>query len=75
MKPVTIAIDAMSGDRGADVVASAALDAVKENEALSLVLVGIRSELEALLHPGHSRIRIVEAADVEIGRASCRERV
>ena len=52
MKPVTIAIDAMSGDRGADVVASAALDAVKENEALSLVLVGIRSELEALLHPG-----------------------
>ncbi|XWN28791.1 MAG: phosphate acyltransferase PlsX [Marinobacter salarius] len=54
----------MSGDRGADVVASAALDAVKENEALSLVLVGIRSELEALLHPGHSRIRIVEAADV-----------
>ena len=64
MRPVTIAIDAMSGDRGADVVASAALDAVKENEALSLVLVGIRSELEALLHPGHSRIRIVEAADV-----------
>ncbi len=64
MKPVTIAIDAMSGDRGADVVASAALDAVKENEALSLVLVGIRSELEALLHPGHSRIRIVEADDV-----------
>ena len=64
MKPVTIAIDAMSGDRGADVVASAALDAVKENEALSLVLVGIRSELEALLHPGHSRIRIVEDADV-----------
>ena len=64
MNPVTIAIDAMSGDRGADVVASAALDAVKENEALSLVLVGIRSELEALLHPGHSRIRIVEAADV-----------
>jgi len=64
VKPVAIAIDAMSGDRGADVVASAALDAVKENEALSLVLVGIRSELEALLHPGHSRIRIVEAADV-----------
>ena len=64
MNPVTIAIDAMSGDRGADVEASAALAAVKENEALSLVLVGIRSELEALLHPGHSRIRIVEAADV-----------
>ena len=64
VKPVTIAIDAMSGDRGAAVVVSAALDAVKENEALSLVLVGIRSELEALLHDGHPRIRIVEAADV-----------
>lgn len=64
MKPVTIAVDAMSGDRGAAVVVSAALDAVNENEALSLILVGIRSELEALLHPQHPRIRIVEAADV-----------
>lgn len=61
--PVTIAIDAMSGDRGAAVVVHAALEAVRENEALSLVLVGIRSELEALLHEGgHARIRIVEAA-------------
>lgn len=63
-KPVTIAIDAMSGDRGASVVVHAALEAVRENEALSLVLVGIRSELEALLRDGHARIRIVEAADV-----------
>ena len=63
MKPVTIAIDAMGGDRGAAVVVSAALQAVRENEALSIVLVGIRSELEALLHDGHARIRIVEAAD------------
>lgn len=64
VKSVTIAVDAMSGDRGAAVVVSAALDAVNENEALSLILVGIRSELEALLHPQHPRIRIVEAADV-----------
>ncbi|MEP3564001.1 MAG: phosphate acyltransferase PlsX [Marinobacter sp.] len=62
--PITIAVDAMSGDRGAEVVVHAALDAVRENEALSLVLVGIRSELEALLHGRHPRIRIVEAADV-----------
>src|SRR5690554_7114197 len=54
----------MSGDRGASVVVHAALEAVRENEALSLVLVGIRSELEALLRDGHARIRIVEAADV-----------
>jgi phosphate acyltransferase len=64
VKPVTIAIDAMSGDRGPSVVVPAALAAVNENEALSIVLVGIRSELEALLHQGHERIRIVEAADV-----------
>ncbi len=64
VKPVTIAIDAMSGDRGPSVVVAAALAAVKENEALSLVLVGIRSELEALLHSGHERIRIEEAVDV-----------
>ncbi|MBZ0333854.1 phosphate acyltransferase [Marinobacter sp. JH2] len=62
--PITIAVDAMSGDRGAEVVVHAALEAVRENEALSLVLVGIRSELEALLHDGHPRIRVVEAADV-----------
>ena len=64
VKPVTIAIDAMSGDRGPSVVVPAALAVVKENEALSIILVGIQSELEALLHPGHARIRIVEAADV-----------
>jgi len=54
-KPVTIAIDAMSGDRGASVVVHAALEAVRENEALSLVLVGIRSELEALLKKKRNR--------------------
>lgn len=64
VKPVTIAIDAMGGDRGPAVVVPAALSAVVENEALSIVLVGIRSELEALLHQGHERISIVEAADV-----------
>jgi glycerol-3-phosphate acyltransferase PlsX len=47
VKPVTIAIDAMSGDRGAAVVVAAALEAVRENKALSFILVGIRSELEA----------------------------
>ncbi|MDX1757132.1 MAG: phosphate acyltransferase PlsX [Marinobacter sp.] len=64
MKSVTIAVDAMSGDRGPVIAASAALDAVRENEALSIVLVGIRSELEALLREGHPRIRIEEAVDV-----------
>lgn len=64
MKSVTIAVDAMSGDRGPAITVSAALDAVRENEALSIVLVGIRSELEALLREGHPRICIEEAVDV-----------
>jgi len=64
VKPVTIAIDAIGGDRGPSVVVYAALAAVQENEALSIVLVGIQSELEALLRNEHERIRIVEAADV-----------
>lgn len=62
--PITIAVDAMSGDLGPAVAISASLIAVRENEALSLVLVGSPGELEALLHPTHERIRIVEAADV-----------
>lgn len=65
MKSFTIAIDAMSGDRGPAVAVSAALDAVRENEALSIILVGQQSELEAfLVEPLHPRVRIVEAVEV-----------
>lgn len=64
MKPVTIAVDAMSGDQGPEIAVSAALGAVQENEALSIILVGIRSELEAFLSAPHARIQIVEAVDV-----------
>ena len=65
MKSFTIAIDAMSGDRGPAVAVAAALDAVRENEALSIILVGQQSELEAfLVEPQHPRIRIVEAVEV-----------
>tara|TARA_R100001440_G_scaffold25074_7_gene40757 strand:- start:11232 stop:12236 length:1005 start_codon:yes stop_codon:yes gene_type:complete len=65
VKSFTIAIDAMSGDRGPAVAVAAALDAVRENEALSIILVGQQSELEAfLVEPQHPRIRIVEAVEV-----------
>ncbi len=64
MKTVTLALDAMSGDHGPAVVVAAALRAVNENEALSLILVGNQHELEALLRPDHPRIRVVPAADV-----------
>lgn len=64
MNSITIAIDAMSGDRGPAIAVSAALDAVRENEALSVILVGQQSELEASLSDPHPRVRIVEAVDV-----------
>ncbi|OEY68042.1 phosphate acyltransferase PlsX [Marinobacter sp. X15-166B] len=64
MNSITIAVDAMSGDRGPAVVVCAALAAVKENKALSIILVGFRRELEALLSSGHPRVSVVEAADV-----------
>ena len=61
---ITIAVDAMSGDRGPAVAVGAAYDALKENQALSIILVGNRGELEALLLKPHPRLRIVEASDV-----------
>lgn len=64
MASVTLAIDAMSGDRGAEVAVAAALDAVSENEALTLILVGNQSQLKALLASGHPRIQVVPATDV-----------
>lgn len=60
----TVAIDAMSGDRGPRVVAEAARQAVENNQALSVILVGRRSDLEALPFLDHPRIRLVEATDV-----------
>ncbi|MBS3803180.1 MAG: phosphate acyltransferase PlsX [Oleiphilaceae bacterium] len=54
----------MSGDHGPAVVVFAALKAVKENQALSLLLVGNQHELEALLQDDHPRIRVVQALDI-----------
>ncbi|SFR49126.1 phosphate:acyl-[acyl carrier protein] acyltransferase [Marinobacter daqiaonensis] len=64
MTSVTLAIDAMSGDRGPEVAVAAALEAVEENKALTLILVGNQVQLKALLHSGHPRIRIRPALDV-----------
>lgn len=61
---VTLAIDAMSGDRGPSVAVAAAEDAIRRNEALNLILVGNQNELKALLRSEHPRIRLVEATDV-----------
>ena len=61
---ITIAVDAMSGDRGCEPVVRAAEQAVAHDEALSIVLVGRQSILEAFLMRAHPRIRIEHAPDV-----------
>jgi len=61
---ITIAVDAMSGDRGSEFAVQAAVAAVAENKALSILLVGRQSILEAFLMDAHPRIRIVDAPQV-----------
>lgn len=46
---VTIAVDAMSGDNGPEIVVPAALSFLEKNKASKIVLVGDQSRLEALL--------------------------
>ncbi|MEQ6885178.1 phosphate acyltransferase PlsX [Salicola sp. Rm-C-2C1-2] len=60
----TIAVDAMSGDRGCEPVVRAAEVAVSNNRALRVVLLGRRTALEAFLSAGHERIEIHDAPDV-----------
>lgn len=60
----TIAVDAMSGDRGCEPVVRAAEIAVSNNRALRVVLLGRRTALEAFLSAGHDRIEIQDAPDV-----------
>jgi len=47
---VTVAIDAMGGDHTPKTTVFAALESLKKNEALSIVLVGDQDELEVLLY-------------------------
>lgn len=46
---VTVAVDAMGGDFAPQATVIAALESLKKNEALSIVLVGDQDKLEALL--------------------------
>jgi len=61
---VTVAIDVMSGDQGPAVAVPAAKTAIEQNEALSVILVGRRGDIEAFGVSEHPRIRIVEATEV-----------
>lgn len=47
---VTVAVDAMGGDFAPQATVIAALESLKKNEALSIILVGDQEKLEALLY-------------------------
>ncbi len=65
---ITIAIDAMGGDHGPHVTVPAALSALKEDNQLNIVLVGLQDAIEAELKARKasisSRLRIHHAAEV-----------
>jgi phosphate acyltransferase len=64
-KPVTISLDAMGGDFGADVVVPAALEYLKRDKATNLILVGREELLREKLgsHPFGDRLRIHHASE------------
>lgn len=66
--PVTLAIDAMSGDHGLSVTVAAALSCLIENPGLKIELVGDRAQIEAELRrlsaPPDPRRSVVHASEV-----------
>jgi len=65
--PVTIAVDAMSGDVGVDATVPAALSMLRANDQLRLVLVGKKELIEPLLGKAgvsNGRIRVQDAREV-----------
>ncbi len=65
-RPVTIALDAMGGDHGPEVVVPAALQALERNDTLRLILVGEEGLLRALL----GRHRVPDGRRLELRHAS-----
>lgn len=66
---ITIALDAMSGDHGADTVIPAALNTLKHRDDVRLILVGDQAQLEARLVQagyvdGGGRLQVQHAAEV-----------
>ena len=66
--PITVAIDAMSGDHGHTVAVDAALSALAEHASLHLILVGDEKGLHAALHQRHhrqsARLKLHHASEV-----------
>ena len=63
---ITIAVDAMSGDEGPEVVVPAVVSFLSKNKASNIILVGDQDNLEALLlpHINHPSLSIVHADSV-----------
>ncbi|MDI1309368.1 MAG: phosphate acyltransferase PlsX [Methylotenera sp.] len=65
---ITVAIDAMGGDHGPHVTIPAALKALKDDDQLNIVLVGLQDAIEAELKARkattNSRLRIHHASEV-----------
>jgi phosphate acyltransferase len=68
MREITIAIDAMGGDHGPHVTVRAALDFLRQEPDINIVLVGledvIRAELKANKADAGTRLRIHHASEV-----------
>jgi len=66
--PVTVAVDCMGGDHGTRVTVPAALNVMRRDPALSVILVGQREALDQELapigKPSDERVRIVHASEV-----------
>jgi glycerol-3-phosphate acyltransferase PlsX len=67
-RPITIAVDAMGGDHGPSVTVPAALDALRREADLRIVLVGLGEPIRGLLGNGAAalgeRVRVHEATQV-----------
>lgn len=67
VRPVTIAVDTMSGDRGSDVTVPASLAMLESNLELRLILVGRKESIEPLLRTAKKfggRVRVHDAREV-----------
>lgn len=62
---ITIAIDAMSGDEGPEVIVPAALQFLENNEASKLILVGDQEQLEALLFKRASSFSTLSSKSID----------
>lgn len=63
-RPVTLALDAMSGDRGPDIVIDAALAVLRRHDHVSLLLVGDEPTLSRSITARDERLRIIHAPEV-----------